>query len=690
MKVETKTRQHEANLGGAETVAMGIDLDAMGHVMGLLTAAYADPELAVVREYATNALDAHVAAGITAPVEITTPTPLAPFFRVKDQGVGMSADDIRAIFSQYGASTKRDSNAFVGALGIGCKSALAYADQYTVTSTKGGRTVQVVVSRAANGGGDMHIVSDAATPDAPNGTEILVPAKTPHAFPAKCVGLFRYWAPGTVLVDGEAPEQIDGLWITPTILVVPSSVQREHVVVMGGVPYPVPRELVPSEFSSVDYSRRVTVYVEIGAVTMTPSRESLQDTPNTRAGLKAAGEEFARERDASVLAQIAAASDPRDALRRKAEGRLVGFRGKATWNGRPVISHLDRTPMKTETTTATDGSTTTRQAADPHARPEDAAPSASFLLAGRLLSRRVSGTRVFKCPVDSPAILLEGFSGVTLTPTRRAKLDAWAETLNLDISAVGVVIAERFSADERFYLQGREVYSWADVEAFKVNREGGAQTAAAYDCYVDSAYASMGADEIAADGRPVVYLQGNVRTLYNADAFRLGILDAASAVFVAFPANRAGRFLKLFPNARPLGDVTTEAAQKRLKELDPAKVRAYLSTMQDEDSETTRLLDASRVQDPALKARIMNAHVDTSEIRSALEGLQRFGLHLNPADYGAGEHEGRSLAQYPLMRRRGYYNAATDVTRDADHVYLYLNAAYAARMEADAASGKGA
>lgn len=44
-----------------EDVAMSIDQSALAHIMNVLTDLYVDPELAVIREYSTNALDSHIA-----------------------------------------------------------------------------------------------------------------------------------------------------------------------------------------------------------------------------------------------------------------------------------------------------------------------------------------------------------------------------------------------------------------------------------------------------------------------------------------------------------------------------------------------------------------------------------------------------------------------------------------------------
>src|SRR6266567_2220623 len=120
-------------------------------------------------------------------------------------------------------------------LGLGCKSALTYADSFTVVSTKDGRTIQVSVARDEDGGGSMTVVSDAAT-DEPNGTEVVVPTKRGDGFARKSSEFFRYWTEGSVLVNGEPPKRIGGLWLSDTLLLTDEA--DEDTVVMGNVPYP--------------------------------------------------------------------------------------------------------------------------------------------------------------------------------------------------------------------------------------------------------------------------------------------------------------------------------------------------------------------------------------------------------------------------------------------------------------------
>src|SRR5262245_34262870 len=113
MKPTERVLDVDSTLAG-ENVRMGIDTSALQHIISVLTDLYSDPELAVIREYSTNALDAHRDAGNPLPIEVTLPTPLAPLFKVRDYGDGLDAEDIRNIYSRYGTSTKRDSNDVVG------------------------------------------------------------------------------------------------------------------------------------------------------------------------------------------------------------------------------------------------------------------------------------------------------------------------------------------------------------------------------------------------------------------------------------------------------------------------------------------------------------------------------------------------------------------------------------------------
>ena len=111
-----------ASSGVAATGEFGISRGDESHIMTILRdTLYSDKILAVLREYSSNAWDAHRAVGKnTLPIKITLPTEMTPTLSIRDWGPGLSANEVFNIYTQYGASTKRDSDKEVGMLGIGC------------------------------------------------------------------------------------------------------------------------------------------------------------------------------------------------------------------------------------------------------------------------------------------------------------------------------------------------------------------------------------------------------------------------------------------------------------------------------------------------------------------------------------------------------------------------------------------
>jgi hypothetical protein len=326
VKPTANTLEVESTLTGEE-VTMTIDPGAMAHIMSVLTNLYSDPQLAVLREYATNAFDAHVEAGVKAPVEVTLPTAIHPFLTITDHGIGMDAADIRRIYSQYGASTKRDTNKQTGMLGLGGKSALTYAAQFTVTGVKNGRRIAVAVSRSEDGGGAMTIVSDEATTE-PNGVTISIPTQRVNQFAEKAATLFQYWPVGSVTVDGKVPGRFEGLHVNDNLWLVEddSYSQRyrgsyyrrqygdddssDHVCVMGNVPYPMKL----GERIKVPYGTRLVAFVDIGEVHFTPSREALHYTTLTNKTLDRIAQDYTTGIRTAVQREVDNAAEPSEAL----------------------------------------------------------------------------------------------------------------------------------------------------------------------------------------------------------------------------------------------------------------------------------------------------------------------------------------------------------------------------------------
>jgi len=100
---------------------------------------YSDKIQSIIRELSCNAVDSHVEAGKgDEPIEVHLPTVFEPVFYVRDFGVGLDHEQVIKIYTVYGASTKTNSNEFIGQLGLGSKSPFSYVDAFDVTARKEG------------------------------------------------------------------------------------------------------------------------------------------------------------------------------------------------------------------------------------------------------------------------------------------------------------------------------------------------------------------------------------------------------------------------------------------------------------------------------------------------------------------------------------------------------------------------
>ena len=142
---------------------------------------YSDKILAVVREYASNALDEHKKHKIQKPVSMGLRVEGAEHqFYVRDFANGLSEFDIRNIFGMYFRSTKNKDNTQIGGFGIGSKAGHAYTDTFYVKSFHQGVCSMYACSL---GGGNTgvpvgHIFKVSEHPTDQTGIEISLPIKS--------------------------------------------------------------------------------------------------------------------------------------------------------------------------------------------------------------------------------------------------------------------------------------------------------------------------------------------------------------------------------------------------------------------------------------------------------------------------------------------------------------------------------
>ena len=294
-----------------ETVTMTIDEASVQHIMGTLTSLYADPLLAVLREYSSNAVDSHVRAGVYKPIAVTIPSEYNTNFVVQDFGIGMSKDDIANIYSRYGLSTKGNTNAEIGAFGLGCKSALAIAERFDITAVKDGVETVAFIQKNNKGVGVVHFVSETST-SKDNGVVITIPINPTQVgrFADTAKTFFDTWAVGSALINGEpnkavqygsgwieiAPAGSPIAWVnlnkTASFQTYRSynNLISNSTFIIGGIGYSLERVgRADFPFETNDYKKlsnivngnKLIVNLPIGSVDLTPSREAIMITDKT-------------------------------------------------------------------------------------------------------------------------------------------------------------------------------------------------------------------------------------------------------------------------------------------------------------------------------------------------------------------------------------------------------------------------
>jgi hypothetical protein len=164
---------------------------------------YSDKIMAVIRELSTNAHDSHVSCGNPRPFLVKLPCTTDPNFCVRDYGTGLSQSEMEDLYTTYGASTKNDSNDFVGCLGLGSKSPFAYTKSFTATSYYNGNQYTYVAAIDDAGVPTLNLFHSCETSE-PNGLEISFAVKSGdfYEFSQKATRIFHYFKNKPTIIGG--------------------------------------------------------------------------------------------------------------------------------------------------------------------------------------------------------------------------------------------------------------------------------------------------------------------------------------------------------------------------------------------------------------------------------------------------------------------------------------------------------
>jgi hypothetical protein len=303
-----KTLEQSQNFS---STAFGIKESGLSHIFNVLrNQLYSDKILAVIREYSCNAVDAHAEIGKKdTPIEVALPNKLSLSLKIRDFGRGLTDTEISEIYAMYGESTKRSTNEQIGQLGLGCKSAFAYGDNFIINSFVNGIKNSYNAFIDPSEIGQISKLSSEKS-DEKSGVEIVIPVKQEDcdSFYRKAVDLFKYFqiTPKVTGVDEEQLKKdielgdiiIEGdSWSIHKDKAHSSHDSRnndaESSVVMGSISYPLDKSALDIVWNGGEEMRvkddlldsGLVIRVKIGELNITANRESLEYTKATKAKL---------------------------------------------------------------------------------------------------------------------------------------------------------------------------------------------------------------------------------------------------------------------------------------------------------------------------------------------------------------------------------------------------------------------
>lgn len=241
---------------------------------------YSDKETAVIREYFCNAVDAHIEAGReNTPVSVHLPTPEEPYFSIRDFGNGLSHEEIDNRYRIYGESTKRHTNTQTGFAGLGCKVGYCLDTKFIIKSVHKNIENTYAAYIDSRERAVLSLLGSVSS-NKPSGMEIYIPIQE---FNIKIFNdkAQRYFT----LIKAKCICNLPISHLNPIITGSTEDYTWELIksvksyLIMGNVPYPIQKHFISSLNK---YELGYLIFVPIGSVEPTVSRENLEDKKKTQ------------------------------------------------------------------------------------------------------------------------------------------------------------------------------------------------------------------------------------------------------------------------------------------------------------------------------------------------------------------------------------------------------------------------
>lgn len=664
----TAEREIEVSDDSIEERSMEFDPEGIAHLASILSNQASNRAKYVLQEYWTNAVDSHVMARQKRAVDVTLPTRQSPVLVLTDYGVGLSREEMIAVYTKYAKSTKTNSKTQVGRFGIGAKSAFTLSSQFTVTARKDGKQTVVLLYLNEDNQPKYRIVSHTDT-DQPNGVTVSVPVSDPAPFKDAATEVFGFADPALVNCPGieigvlrrDYEETFKGIWMARE----PKPSDRDDLfVLMGLVRYPVSQSIIDFAKSKIGmpgdvHTYGMTIEVPIESVDIVPSRESLMDTGRTVDAVGKALTKWGRAVGNQLRSDLEAATNLTDALMalgnmKRLVPSLADLGADLTWRGQKFYGNRIINNLTPES--------------------------------GSKLNEELS----FERPAEGYVVLVDASASQAASLARRFRFyrenNPQAHTL--------VFAAGRDQLDDG--VTWGEGTSWTNVMTVEEFRE---QSKAPRGRYA-----------------------GQERVSFTYSSYILGDDEIGSSTLAELRA--LGEKVVIVPSSRPLSDVrkvlekaelnavfltgnqTAEAAHKRLPQAQPYSalhpvIDAMLEDFPVEMLDTVEFRSftpyrgeagiaraiakiADRLDDPRF-GRVQRVVEIASKLNEAEKNLisdYETLRRIRDLPLASSSFIRTTLECYPLLRLVSSF--AINTGRHDDDLVIYLNAAYAAQMTAKA------
>lgn len=284
MIIETKEQLDIQNIGiPTESIEASIDTSSMPFLFEMLSSSlYSNPIDSICREITSNCFDSHIEAKVDDPVIVKRGFDEEGYFiSFIDVGVGLSPERMQSIYMNYFSSTKRESNDLIGGFGLGSKSPLSYTDYFYINTNFNGIKYQYIFSKGVTIP-TLDLLHSESTSNR-NGTEIRIYIKDGDLYKFQDALGRQLCYFDNVYFEGWSIDNDYNIFEGEYFKYRNKNQYNSYMhIVLDKVSYPIDWK----QLDMKEYNIAVGVKFKIGELLVTPNREQLRYTDETKTLIK--------------------------------------------------------------------------------------------------------------------------------------------------------------------------------------------------------------------------------------------------------------------------------------------------------------------------------------------------------------------------------------------------------------------